>query len=303
MRSAKNAMYKPYRPGFTLIELLVVIAIIAILAAILFPAFARARENARRASCMSNMKQLGLGIIQYTQDYDEMYPIGSHSLYSSNTYYDAIGWGGQIYSYVKSAQIYQCPSDTTTAPAGMSVVSYGANDDVMGYTVGTPGQQQPRLSQLTAPAVSVELFEMSGSYANVTDPAEAQPACSGTACYNSCGGNGNDNMCCNGTGTPSTRSTQQFATGYMGGRTYNPVTTCGWGSSPNFDGGCNTGPTGRHLDGSNFLLFDGHAKWFKGSNVSNGLEAGSPNDPQNATGNQVAAGTQNGVFAATFSGL
>ena len=59
--------------GFTLIELLIVIAIVAILAAILFPAFARARENARRASCQSNLKQIGLGLAQYIQDYDERY--------------------------------------------------------------------------------------------------------------------------------------------------------------------------------------------------------------------------------------
>ena len=62
------------RTGFTLIELLVVIAIIAILAAILFPVFAQAREKARQTSCLSNAKQLGLGISMYVQDYDETMP-------------------------------------------------------------------------------------------------------------------------------------------------------------------------------------------------------------------------------------
>ena len=63
------------KSAFTLIELLVVIAIIAILAAILFPVFARARENARRSSCQSNLKQIGLGQLQYVQDYDEKYAL------------------------------------------------------------------------------------------------------------------------------------------------------------------------------------------------------------------------------------
>src|SRR5438034_2820234 len=68
---------KNNRLAFTLIELLVVIAIIAILAAILFPVFAQARESARKASCLSNTKQLGLATMMYTQDYDEMYPCNS----------------------------------------------------------------------------------------------------------------------------------------------------------------------------------------------------------------------------------
>lgn len=107
---------KPCRSGFTLIELLVVIAIIAILAAILFPVFARARENARRASCQSNLKQLGLGMAQYTQDYDErIFPVIVGTAYP----WDTANGGGNSYSwavamkpYVKSDQIYVCPSQS-----------------------------------------------------------------------------------------------------------------------------------------------------------------------------------------------
>ena len=91
--------------AFTLIELLVVIAIIAILASILFPVFGRARENARRASCQSNLKQIGLGMFQYTQDYDERFPI-----YGS-TY--ELGWASVLQPYLKSSQIFQCPSEKT----------------------------------------------------------------------------------------------------------------------------------------------------------------------------------------------
>jgi prepilin-type N-terminal cleavage/methylation domain-containing protein/prepilin-type processing-associated H-X9-DG protein len=96
------------RIGFTLIELLVVIAIIAILAAILFPVFARARENARRASCQSNLKQIGLGILQYTQDYDERLPTNDYAWNGEGR----LNWDERIYPYVKSAQIFKCPSAT-----------------------------------------------------------------------------------------------------------------------------------------------------------------------------------------------
>jgi prepilin-type N-terminal cleavage/methylation domain-containing protein/prepilin-type processing-associated H-X9-DG protein len=91
--------------AFTLIELLVVIAIIAILAAILFPVFAKAREKARQASCASNLKQLGLAIIQYTQDYDETMPNG---VLPNGT------WRHLIYPYVKSTGVYKCPSNPNT---------------------------------------------------------------------------------------------------------------------------------------------------------------------------------------------
>jgi prepilin-type N-terminal cleavage/methylation domain-containing protein/prepilin-type processing-associated H-X9-DG protein len=101
------------RRGFTLIELLVVIAIIAILAAILFPVFARARENARRASCQSNLKQIGLGIMQYVQDYDERLPYAS----SGGT----LGWAYAIQPYIKSEQLFQCPSETVSPPTGATL--------------------------------------------------------------------------------------------------------------------------------------------------------------------------------------
>src|SRR5450432_3278318 len=94
------------KSGFTLIELLVVIAIIAILAAILFPVFAQAREKARAISCLSNEKQLGLGIIQYQQDYDEHNPGGV------NGYGGGAGWAGQILPYVKSLAVFRCPNDS-----------------------------------------------------------------------------------------------------------------------------------------------------------------------------------------------
>ena len=95
--------------GFTLIELLVVIAIIAILASILFPVFARARENARRTSCSSNLKQIGLGIIQYVQDYDELYPRRTLGPGGGN----GATWANIVQPYIKSTQIFQCPSDSS----------------------------------------------------------------------------------------------------------------------------------------------------------------------------------------------
>jgi prepilin-type N-terminal cleavage/methylation domain-containing protein/prepilin-type processing-associated H-X9-DG protein len=111
------------RKGFTLIELLVVIAIIAILAAILFPVFARARENARRSSCQSNVRQITLGIKQYVQDYDEKFPLDTVDTTNGNPY----GWADAIQPYVKNEQVFQCPSDSASANAGTSPVGSGTD--------------------------------------------------------------------------------------------------------------------------------------------------------------------------------
>jgi len=128
--------------GFTLIELLVVIAIISILAAILFPVFARARESARRASCLSNLKQIGLAIMQYTQDYDERYPYLSSGhagivyKWPLHNYTGTIFWYPQIQPYVKSIQVFNCPSAASNlmweggydrGSGAWGNISYGAN--------------------------------------------------------------------------------------------------------------------------------------------------------------------------------
>jgi prepilin-type N-terminal cleavage/methylation domain-containing protein/prepilin-type processing-associated H-X9-DG protein len=110
--------------GFTLIEVLIVIAIISILAAILFPVFARARENARRASCQSNLKQIALGVIQYTQDYDERLPsIEMGAGTNGGTTSDWILWSDAISPYLKSAQIFHCPSATNANTPGGTLPS------------------------------------------------------------------------------------------------------------------------------------------------------------------------------------
>ncbi len=93
------------RSGFTLIELLVVIAIIAILAAILFPVFAKARENARKATCQSNLKQIGLATMMYVQDYDEIYPGISMATATGQCYTNDL-----LNPYIKNSKVWVCPS-------------------------------------------------------------------------------------------------------------------------------------------------------------------------------------------------
>ena len=125
--------------GFTLIELLVVIAIIAILAAILFPVFARAREKARTTSCLSNVKQMGLAIMQYTTDYDEVYPTtnlwGPPVLGDMRDYFT---WDEQIGPYVKNIQVLRCASDPRfTGNGGLQARSFSVNARLHGRGDGT----------------------------------------------------------------------------------------------------------------------------------------------------------------------
>lgn len=132
------------RPGFTLIELLVVIAIIAILAAILFPVFAQAREAARKASCQSNLKQIGNAWAMYAQDYDERTLINT---WNGGGFQKNRIWLEQIQPYAKNYGIGKCPSDGTP---------WTATDQETGRTVtGSYAMQswgEWNLAEIAAPA-------------------------------------------------------------------------------------------------------------------------------------------------------
>jgi prepilin-type N-terminal cleavage/methylation domain-containing protein/prepilin-type processing-associated H-X9-DG protein len=157
------------RRGFTLIELLVVIAIIAILAAILFPVFARARENARRTSCASNLKQLGIGLMMYAQDNDETLPkvyITNHAgefpggKWFASPYDHWLFWPQIAYTYTKSLDMLYCPSRPLPNAANRAVANYGANSWIM--PVATENGIN-RLPSLTRPSQTYLIFD-SGSF-------------------------------------------------------------------------------------------------------------------------------------------
>ena len=222
------------RTAFTLIELLVVIAIIAILAAILFPVFARARENARRSSCQSNLKQIGLGMIQYTQDYDEFYPVAFHRTSGTNNYQsnaNETGWAWDVQPYIKSVQVFHCPSVGTeqvwpaSATTGQSIV--GATDYAYNRNIG-----------FQAPAV--------------TFPTPPTPSAA----------NGSVNQATL-TYVSNTLMVYHFVPNGTGSST--PGNTCvGPTQAAQIDSG-GVGNCRIHLEGSNYLFADGHVKWYKGT--------------------------------------
>ena len=221
----KNIPIKKF--GFTLIELLVVIAIIAILAAILFPVFARARENARRASCQSNLKQIGLGILQYAQDYDEKYPMYRIDGGTGNPG-SPYGWADAIQPYTKSEQVYQCPSDMNPPPTGTTTprpTQVGYTDYVYNVAVG---------SQVT-PSGGANIATGAGASLSAIDsPVLVMMLMDGKV---------------NGTTATADNGSARMATRGSG--------AVGLANSGNFD-------ANRHLDGANLAFVDGHVKWYKG---------------------------------------
>ncbi len=169
-------MRNSVKQGFTLIELLVVIAIIAILASILFPVFGRARENARRSSCQSNLKQIALGIKQYVQDYDERYPLQQAG--AAN----ATGWAIQTQPYLKSSQIFQCPSEST----GPDLV---ANYTDYFYNINVAAESEAAMNYISNTIMNGDF--KSGYADQIVDGNNALPPAKASAGYNGSGGGNN----------------------------------------------------------------------------------------------------------------
>ena len=249
------------KAGFTLIELLVVIAIIAILAAILFPVFAQAREKARQSSCMSNEKQLSLGILQYVQDYDETYPLG----FDQASGWVGSGWPVRIQPYIKNLGVFHCPDDglNGAAPAPPNYpwegvfISYAANGfygdwsgtsfaqvGVMatsGYDPGWLSTSSATDAKITRPSESILLTEKLASDAqsgNVATPSFGTfdmvsgfgPQC--VIAGNNYGGQWGEQQLPNGTLADSTK----------------------------FGNGRNGGVSAHHSGMANFAFCDGHVK-------------------------------------------
>jgi prepilin-type N-terminal cleavage/methylation domain-containing protein/prepilin-type processing-associated H-X9-DG protein len=250
--------------GFTLIELLVVIAIIAILAAILFPVFAQAREKARAITCISNLKQIGLAVTQYTQDSDEKMPNGA------SPYGTCAGWAWEVYPYIKSTAVFHCPDDSGVGQLGSS---YGINANFgIASTVANAPQDSGdglAIAQFSAPTKTVMLFEVTNSkYYDITNGTGV-----GANGYNSDNeynggspsglGEGYDydpNGSNANTVAAETSGNLKYATGYL--RYSNPAQK---GSNVMF-----TGADGRHQMGANYLMADTHAKFLRPNSVTGG---------------------------------
>ena len=244
--------------GFTLIELLVVIAIIAILAAILFPVFQKVRENARRTSCLSNQKQIGLATLQYVQDSDEKFPQISFGGTGVGTFSDpggvtrtgngtAVGFADAVQPYIKSIQVMHCPDDPTAQvadPMFTGQVTNGVDYRAGAYTsyfynaaIGAPNQQYSGpalgLADIVQPSSTII-----GGDADAYNAGTGYPYGNGFYCKFHVNDKADDPNC------TLAGPTDGFGQGTLGEKA-----------------------SQRHVDGANYSFTDGHSKFYRSSAI------------------------------------
>lgn len=290
-----------FRKAFTLIELLVVIAILGLLAAVLFPVFAKVRENGRRTACLSNERQVGMAMLQYVADNGEALPSGR---YLSN----GDKWITLAYPYVHSFAVFQCPDESNDAKSsgyiGTDSAScfrdgYGLNSDLgHTYTTSDPAGKVSLhnfgygLAALTAPAKTVLFFEIDNGSIYIS-PGESSATDGSTSGSGGMGGNSppeDPGFASYPMG--SFVASSRYATGNIGGRKLN-------GS---------VGSTPRHGGGATYVACDGHAMWMRPEQVSGGQSqpgsgsaCGQDDAAAGCGGEDTAAGTANSKYALTFS--
>jgi len=225
--------------GFTLIELLVVVAIISLLAAILFPVFSRARENARRASCGSNLKQIGLAMMQYSQDYDEKMLATALEYYHirpDGVASTTVLWPDLVQPYIKSMQVFNCPSSKRAYTGG------GGGNLPYGYNYSTPST----CTSNCGVALGGAIFTSGASLAAIEDPSETIAIVDADYYVVKLDHN---------------NFTHEQAVS---------ASECKYSGSPYNYAGC---VQARHLDTINSLFVDGHVKAMQWSTILNGPNA------------------------------
>lgn len=279
--------------GFTLVELLIVVCIVAILAAILFPVFSRARENARRSSCQSNLKQISMAVMQYVQDYDEKFPMGeiypvqptdkacaaaaaaeftpkfkTLALTSTTTSsQNMLTWMSVIYDYTKSTQIYMCPSGPSLADGanwsaswrGVSGFGYAYNPLIFQNWIWDAVEITGGKDSIDASCNILKPSIASGALAasRLTAPASVTMLADR-------GQTSRESLDCV---DPVGKS--HYCSCSHGGTAQNSNVT-GWLNgeddlSASSVAGQGTNPARRHFEGGNHLFADGHVKWLSHS--------------------------------------